>query len=76
MRFLSLRERHVSSQFDDFSQRIHLAFTNVHLLITPAFAVSPLPRDPRFPTTIQTYGDLNRDRLEHAVYTLIQAAWD
>ena len=23
-----------------------------------------------------TYGDLNRDRLEHAVYTLIQAAWD
>ena len=33
MCFLSLRERHVSSQFDDFSQRIHLAFTNVHLLI-------------------------------------------
>ena len=23
-----------------------------------------------------TYGELNRDRLEHAVYTLIQAAWD
>ena len=27
--FLSLRERHVSSQFDDFSQRIHPSFTNV-----------------------------------------------
>ena len=25
---------------------------------------------------MQTYGDINRDRLEHAVYTLIQAAWD
>ena len=105
--FLSLRERHVSSQFDDFSQLIHPFFTNVHRLIAsrslcslcalilprqtpfhfhwlcvplrfltilasshsalialytwlrsslrsaPAFAVSPLPRDPRFPTTIQ-----------------------
>ena len=25
---------------------------------------------------MKTYGELNRDRLEHAVYTLIQAAWD
>ena len=33
MCFLSLRERHVSSQFDDFSQLIHLSFTNVHRLI-------------------------------------------
>ena len=33
MCFLSLRERHVSSQFDDFSQRIHPSFTNVHRLI-------------------------------------------
>ena len=33
MCFLSLRERHVSSQFDDFSQLIHPFFTNVHRLI-------------------------------------------
>ena len=33
MSFLSLRERHVSSQFDDFSQPIYLSFTNVHRLI-------------------------------------------
>ena len=25
---------------------------------------------------MQTYGVISRDRLEHAVYTLIQAAWD
>ena len=25
---------------------------------------------------MNTYGDLNRDRLEHAVYVLIKSAWD
>ena len=67
---LSLRERHVSSQFDDFSQRIHLAFTNVHLLIAsrspcslchlaPLLATTPLAAPKLFSPSLTTRNKRN-----------------